>query len=197
MSNKLNDTALDILFRTARSYNGWEETPVSEETMKSVYELMKWGPTSMNVLPARFVYLASKEAKERLKPHLEEGNIKKTMEASVCVILAYDESFYKYIPKLSPHNPNAGKSFENNQDETIEMAKLNGTLQAAYFMLSARAHGLDCGPMLGFDKEGVNREFFSKTSYKANFLCSLGQGKAESLFPRLPRFEFDEICKIL
>ncbi|GJL94458.1 MAG: putative NADH dehydrogenase/NAD(P)H nitroreductase [Hyphococcus sp.] len=193
MSDKMiNDEALDLIFREARTRNGWEDRDVSRTLMQAVYDLTKMGPTSANCSPARFVFITSKAAKERLKPHLSAGNIAKTMASPCCVIIAYDLEFAKQLPKLFPHT-DATSWFNGIEEET---AFRNGTLQGGYLMIAARALGLDCGPMSGFNQDGVNKEFFSGTSYKANFLCNIGYGTDENLFARSPRLSFDEACEI-
>ncbi len=197
MSDKIiNDEALDVIFRDARTRNGWEARDVSRPLMQAVYDLMKWGATSANCSPARFVFVASDEGKERLKPHLSEGNRAKTLAAPCCVIIAHDLSFHEHLPKLFPH-ADAKSWFEGNDALIAETAFRNGTLQGAYFMIAARALGLDCGPMSGFDKEGVDGEFFAGTTWRSNFLCNIGYGTDENLFPRSPRFDFEEICNIV
>ena len=197
MSDKMiNDEALDLIFREARTRNGWEERPVTETLIQAVYDLMKFGSTSANCSPARFVFVASKEGKERLKPHLLEGNVAKTMTAPVCVIIGHDLAFYEKLPELFPHTD--AKSWFVGNDELIEeTAFRNGTLQGAYLMIAARALGLDCGPMSGFDKAGVDDEFFKGTTVKSNFLCNLGYGTDKDLFPRSPRLPFDDACQIV
>jgi 3-hydroxypropanoate dehydrogenase len=197
MSDKMiNDEALDIIFRNARTHNGWEDRSVTKTLMQAVYDLAKWGPTSANCSPARFVFVTSDEGKARLKPHLLEANAAKTMAAPCCVIIAHDMEFHDKLPELFPHTD--AKSWFVEQDDLIrETAFRNGTLQGAYFMIAARALGLDCGPMSGFDQDGVNKEFFEGTSYKANFLCIIGYGTDENLFPRSPRLTFDEACEII
>lgn len=197
MSDKMiNDQALDIIFREARTRNGWEARDVTRTLMQAVYDLTKWGPTSANCSPARFVFVASKEGKARLEPHLSEGNRAKTMAAPCCVIIAHDMEFYEKLPQLFPHT-DARSWFVGNDALIKETAFRNGTLQGAYFMIAARALGLDCGPMSGFNQDGVNAEFFSGTSWKANFLCSIGYGTDENLFPRSHRLAFDEACEIV
>lgn len=197
MSDKMiNDEALDIVFREARTRNGWEERDVTTTLMQAVYDLMKWGPTSANCSPARFVFVTSEEAKARLKPHLIEGNVEKTIAAPCCVIIAHDLEFYERLPELFPHT-DAKSWFAGNDDLIRETAFRNGTLQGAYLMIAARALGLDCGPMSGFDQNGVNKEFFDGTTYKANFLCNVGYGTDKDLFPRSPRLAFDEACQII
>lgn len=197
MSDKMiNDEALDIIFREARTRNGWEDRPVTETLMQAVYDLMKWGPTSANCCPARFVFVTTPEGKKRLEPHLSEGNRAKTMAAPCCVIIGYDLEFYEHLPKLFPHT-DAKSWFEGKEELIRTTAFRNGTLQGAYFIIAARALGLDCGPMSGFDNEGVDREFFAGTKIRSNFLCNIGYGTDENLFPRSPRFGFDEVCKII
>ena len=197
MSDKMiNDEALDIIFRNARTRNGWEERDVTRTLMQAVYDLMKWGPTSANCSPARFVFVSTDEGKERLKPYLAGGNLEKTMAAPCCVIVANDMEFYEQLPQLFPHTD--AKSWFVGSDAMIaDTAMRNGTLQGAYFMIAARALGLDCGPMSGFDQAGVDKEFFAGTSYKSNFLCNIGYGTDANLFPRSPRLEFDEACEIV
>lgn len=197
MSDKIiNDQALDIVFRDARTRNGWEERKVSRTLMQAVYDLAKMGPTSANCSPARFVFVASDEGKARLKPHLGAGNVDKTMKAPCCVIIGHDMEFYEKLPKLFPHT-DARAWFVGNDELIAKTAFRNGTLQGAYFMIAARALGLDCGPMSGFDNDGVDKEFFAGTTVKSNFLCNIGYGTDENLFPRSPRLDFDEACKVL
>lgn len=192
----INDEALDTIFRAARTRNGWEPRAVSQALIQAVYDLMKWGPTSANCSPARFVFVTSKEGKERLLPHVSEGNRPKVAAAPCCVIVAHDMRFHDHLPKLFPHT-DAKSWFEGKDALTEETAFRNGTLQGAYFMIAARALGLDCGPMSGFDQAGVNEAFFTGTSYRANFLCNIGYGTEENLFPRSPRLAFDEACQIV
>ncbi|MEO1015410.1 MAG: malonic semialdehyde reductase [Pseudomonadota bacterium] len=192
----VDDRSLDIIFREARTRNGWEDRPVSETLMQAVYDLMKWGPTSANCSPARFVFVVSSEAKEKLKPHLLGSNVDKTMAAPACVIIANDMAFYEKLPELFPHT-DAKAWFAGNDALIEETAMRNGSLQGAYFMIAARALGLDCGPMSGFDKEGVDKTFFAGTTYRSNFLCNIGYGTDKELFPRSPRLSFDEACKIV
>ncbi len=162
----------------------------------AIYDLMRWGPTSANCSPARIVFVSSPEAKERLKPFLSEGNRAKTMAAPVTAIIGYDLDFPDLLPRLFPHNPDAKNWFQNPALREITAFR-NGTLQGAYFIVAARALGLDCGPMSGFDNAGVDKEFFAGTNIKSNFICSLGHGDAAGLFDRAPRLAFDEACKIL
>ncbi|HEX2447994.1 MAG TPA: malonic semialdehyde reductase [Methyloceanibacter sp.] len=196
MSGRLPDACLDQLFREARTHNDWQERDVPDALLHEIVDLLKLGPTSANCSPARLLFVKSREAKERLKPHLSEGNRDKTMRAPVCTIIGYDLDFYLHLPKLFPHT-NAKSWFEGNEKKIAETAFRNGTLQGAYLIMAARALGLDCGPMSGFDNEGVDREFFAGTSIKSNFLCNLAYGDPKGLFPRSPRFSFDEMARIL
>lgn len=170
---------------------------MSDATLQSLYDLLKYGPTSANCSPARFVFLTSQQAKERLAPHLMEANVPKVMGAPVTVIIGYDTTFYDRIPELFPHNPGAREWFVNDGELGYPTAFRNGTLQGAYLMLAARALGLDCGPMSGFDNQGVDAEFFPDGQVKSNFLCALGYGSDELLFPRSPRLGFDDACQVL
>ena len=192
----INDEALDILFREARTRNGWEDREIAGPLLQAVYDLTKMGPTSANCSPARFVFVTSKEGKELLKPCLLGSNVEKTMAAPCCVIIAHDLEFYEKLPELFPHT-DAKSWFAGNDDLIRETAFRNGSLQGAYFMLAARALGLDCGPMSGFDQAGVNEAFFSGTTFKANFLCNIGYGTDKDLFPRSPRLDFSEACRIV
>lgn len=199
MAHPVNDHALDIIFRDARSQNGFLDKSVPEVLIRAVYDLAKMGPTSANCSPARFVFVTTPEGKERLLPFMSEGNRDKTRVAPWTVIMAHDLRFAEKVPKLFPHQPEAQHWFANNAEET---AVRNGTLQAAYLMIAARAVGLDCGPMSGFDKAGVNREFFESQKgeeqhWRASFICNLGHGDKSKIFPRSPRLEFDEACRIL
>ena len=193
----IGDDALDTIFRNARTHNAWKDEPVSDARLKELYDLMKWGPTSANCSPARIVFVKSKEAKEKLAPALSEGNLKKPMAAPVTAIIGYDVEFYERLPELFPHEPNA-KTWFNWSAEWAEMTAFrNGSLQGAYFMIAARALGLDCGPMSGFDMKKVDEAFFNGTTVKSNFLCNLGHGDPSALFPRSPRLPFDDACKII
>ncbi len=195
--NPIDESALRQIFLDARSYNGWLDKPVSDECLRQIVDLMKMGPTSANCQPIRILFLKSKEAKERLKPHLMEGNVEKAMTAPVVAIFAHDLEFYERLPKYFPHTD--AKSWFVGNEELIETTAFrNGTLQAAYFLIAARALGLDCGPMSGFDNAGVDREFFSDhPKWKSNFICALGHGDPESLFDRSPRPDFEELAEIL
>ena len=196
MTGKLPSLCLDQLFRDARTHNAWRDQDVPDALLHELVDLTKLGPTSANCSPARFLFVKSRDAKERLKPLLSEGNRDKTMKAPVCTIIGYDLDFYKHLPKLFPHT-DAKSWFEGKDKKIEETAFRNGTLQGAYLIMAARSLGLDCGPMSGFDNAGVDREFFAGTSIKSNFLCSLGYGDASVLFPRSPRFDFDEMAKII
>jgi len=195
-THAINDEALDIIFRTARTQNKWLDKPVSNTMLMAIYDLMRWGPTSANNSPARIVFLTTSEAKERLRPHLSEGNRDKTMSAPVTAISGYDLDFPEHLPRLFPHNQDA-KNWFNNPTVREITAFRNGTLQGGYFIIAARAVGLDCGPMSGFNNAGVDKEFFAGTNIKSNFICSLGYGDPSGIFPRSPRLTFDEACKIL
>ncbi len=195
MSGKLPAACLDQLFRNARTHNSLiGEVP--DALWHELVDLLKLGPTSANCSPARLLFVKSREAKERLKPHLSEGNRDKTMKAPVCTIIGYDLDFYLYLPNLFPHT-NARSWFEGDEPKIFDTAFRNGTLQGAYLIMAARALGLDTGPMSGFDNAGVDREFFAGTNIKSNFLCNLGHGDGEKLFARSPRFSFDEMAKII
>lgn len=196
MTSTLDAPALDQLFRTARSRNGWRPEPVPEALLRQLYDLAKWGPTSANVSPGRFVFLTSEAAKARLAPFLSENNRAKTLAAPVTAIVAYDLTFAEKIPQLFPHNPDAATWF-SDPAVAQETAFRNGSLQGAYLILAARALGLDCGPMSGFDKAGVDEAFFAGTTWRANFLCNLGYGSDENLFERLPRLAFEDAARVL
>jgi 3-hydroxypropanoate dehydrogenase len=187
----INDEALDVIFRAARTHRHWLDKPVSPALLMAIYDLMRWGPTSGNTNPGRIVFVTSPEAKERLKPHLDAGNVEKTMTAPVTAILGYDFDFPRHMQKL---NPRAGAFADAAANQVT--AFRNGSLQGAYFIIAARALGLDCGPMSGFDNAGVDREFFAGTAVKSNFLCNLGYGDPAKLYPRGARLSFDEACRI-
>lgn len=194
MTDALDATALDQLFREARTHNviGGE---VSDETIHALYELLKWGPTSANMCPARFVFVKSPEAKKRLEPLMSEGNREKTMAAPVTVIIGSDQDFHEKLPQLFPHT-DAKSWFDGPREDRAEPALRNSSLQGAYLILAARALGLDCGPMQGFDSAGVDAAFFPGTTIKTNFLVNLGHGDHSKLFPRSPRLSFDEAARI-
>ena len=194
MSKPLPDASLDQIFRTARTHNelGGE---VSDDTLRQLYDLAKWGPTSANMTPARLVFVKSAEAKAKLEPALDEGNRAKTMAAPVTVIVAHDEDFHEKLPYLFPHT-DAKSWFEGPREGRREAAFRNGSLQGAYVILAARALGLDTGPMSGFDNAKVDAAFFAGTAIKSNFLINLGHGDTAKLFPRSPRLSFDEAARI-
>jgi 3-hydroxypropanoate dehydrogenase len=185
-----------LLFTEARTPNGWLDRPVDKATLLTLYELVKWAPTSANAQPARYVFLTSAAGKARLKPHLSEGNIEKTTTASVTVIVAHDLAFHDDLAKNFPMKDLSGR-FRRDPAAAELMALRNGTIQGSFLMLAARALGLDVGAMSGFDQEGVDREFFAGTTLRSNFLCNLGYGNPAKLFRRLPRYDFDEACQII
>jgi 3-hydroxypropanoate dehydrogenase len=211
MGNTVDDKTLDTLFREARTYSKWLPRPIADKTLHELWDVIKWAPTSANAEPARFAFLRSKEAKERLRPALAPLNVEKTMTAPVTVIVGYDLRFYERLPKLFPQNPGMAKLFESNPEMVETTAKRNSSLQGAYLIMAARALGLDCGAMSGFDNAkvdeeffaagkpcfGCDQEFFPEGHVKTNFLCNLGYGDPASLFPRLPRLSFNEACSLL
>jgi len=192
----LDDAALDQLFREARTYNSFTDEPVTDDQIRHLFDLLKMGPTSANTSPARFLFLRTPASKERLKPALSEGNLAKTMKAPVTVIVAIDPHFYEYLPKLFPH-ADAKAWFTSSPALAEETAFRNATLQGAYLILAARAMGLATGAMSGFDKAKVDEIFLSDRGWKSNFLVNLGHGSTEGIFPRSPRFTFDEACVLL
>jgi len=196
---KLSAEGMDLIFRNARSNNGWRAEPVSDAQLRELYELMQWAPTTMNTNPARILFLRSAEAKARLQPALSPGNLDKTMAAPVTAIIGYDTQFYELLPKLFPHNQNARGLFagEEKKAHAETTAFRNGSMQGGYFILAARSIGLDCGPMSGFNNAKVDAEFFAGTGIKSNFLCNLGYGDPAKVMPRNPRPAFDEVCKLL
>jgi 3-hydroxypropanoate dehydrogenase len=197
MTEPLSPSALDTLFLQARTHNGWLDKPVHDALLRRIWDLTRMGPTSANCSPMRVVFVKTPEAKARLQPALMEGNRAKTMAAPVTAIFGNDSRFYDLLPKLFPH-ADARAWFAGPEKAAVAAttAFRNGTLQAAYFMLAARALGLDCGPMSGFDNTQVDREFFPDGQVKSNFICNLGYGDAGTLFPRSPRLEFNEACVI-
>ena len=202
MSSPINDAALDQVFRAARSHYVWQAKFVPETLIKAAYELTKTGATSANASPARFMFLQSAEAKARLKPHLMESNVEKTMSAPWVVIIATDKAFQKKLDQLFPTLPGAAAMFDTMPPSVrAEHALRNSSLQGAYFMLACRALGLDCGPISGFDAGGVDQEFFvgdpAMENWTSNFICSVGFGTGEDVSPRLPRLSFEEACRIL
>ena len=207
---KVSDHALDLVFREARTYNAWLPKPVPDELLRQLYDTLKWGPTSANSSPARFLFIRSAAEKERLRPSLAPGNVEKTMAAPVTAIIAYDLKFYDKLPRLFPHYPAMRDMFVNNPQLIQETALRNSTLQGAYMILAARALGLDCGPMSGFDNakldeeffaagkcESCEQEFFPEGHVKSNFLCNIGYGDPATLMARDPRLDFNEACTLL
>lgn len=192
----LSDAALDQLFVEARTRNGWTDRPVSGDLLRRLYDLTKFGPTAVNNTPARFVFVTSPEAKARLIPLMAEGNRAKTLQAPVTVIIGYDMDFPETLPKLFPHAPGA-KDWFSDETGRRDSAFRNSSLQGGYFLLAARALGLDVGPMSGFDPEGVKAAFFPDSAVEPNFIVNLGYGTDENLFPRSPRLGFDEAAQIL
>lgn len=197
MASAIDAAALDQLFLAARTHNKWLDKDVPDSLLRELYDVMKMGPTSANCQPARIVFVKSAAAKERLKPFLSEGNRAKTMSAPVCAIIGFDLEFYENLPRTFPHNQAAKSWFTGNAAHTEITAFRNGSLQGAYFILAARALGLDTGPMSGYDQAGVDKEFFPGGKVKSNFLCSVGYGDPSALMDRLPRLPFDDVAQIL
>ena len=191
----LDDAALDVLFRTARTYRAWRDGAVGDDTLHAIYELMKLGPTSSNCCPARIVFVKSREAKARLEPALDRGNVRQTMAAPATAIIGYDLEFYEKLPLLAPH-ADVRSTFVGKTELIESTAFRNGSLQGAYLIIAARALGLDCGPMSGFDNARVDAEFFPGGKVRSNFLCNLGYGDPATLRPRAPRLAFDDACRI-
>jgi len=196
MNEKLWEQALAQLFTEARTHNGWLDRDVPDALLREAMDIAKWGPTSANCLPMRVLFVRSQAAKARLAPALSPGNLDKTMAAPATAIIAYDLKFYEHLPRLYPA-ANARAWFEGDAALIEETAFRNGTLQAGYFLVALRAVGLDVGPMSGFDKRMVDAEFFPEGSTKSNFLINIGYGDSGKLYPRGPRFDFDEIARIL
>lgn len=195
MAEKLDSTALDQLFRAARTHNRWQEREVSDETLRELYNLLKMGPTSANSSPARFVFIRTREGKEKLRPALSAGNLEKTMTAPVTAIVAWDSRFYDKLPMLFPH-ADAKSWFTGSEAFAEATAFRNASLQGAYLILAARALGLDTGAMSGFDNAKVDEAFLAGTGWKSNFLVNLGYGDESGLFDRLPRLAFDEVVDL-
>jgi 3-hydroxypropanoate dehydrogenase len=195
----LDAQSLDKILRNARTHNVWLTKPVTDQQLREIYEILKWGPTSVNSQPGRIVFVRSPEGKEKLKPALSPGNLDKTMAAPVTAIIAYDTRFYEHLPNIFPHNPAAIDLFRGAGKE--EMARVtavrNGTLQGAYFIIAARALGLDCGAMSGFNNALVDQAFFPDGRFKSNFLCNIGYGDHSKLFNRSPRHSFEEACTLM
>lgn len=190
----LDDDSLDLILREARSHHTWTDRPVTDDEIKALYEIVKMGATSMNGCPARFVFVRTREGKERLAKAVKPTNLTKLMGAPVCAIVAYDPEFWRQLPRLFPHEDRR-PHFVDKPDYAEETAFRNATLQGAYLMIAARAMGFDAGAMSGFDNAIVDQEFFAGTTWKSNFLCNIGVADESGLFQRLPRFEFDDVCK--
>jgi 3-hydroxypropanoate dehydrogenase len=211
MGRRIDEAGVQTLFTQARTHGSWLDRPVSDDTLRELYELLKWAPTSANAAPARFAFLRTREAKERLRPALAPLNVEKVMTAPVTVIVAFDVKFYDQLTKLFPHNPAMGKLYAANPELTETTARRNSSLQGAYLIMAARALGLDCGPLSGFDNArvdeeffaagkpcfGCEQEFFPEGHVRSNFLCNIGYGDPSALHPRLPRLEFNEACSLL
>ena len=196
MASPLDQNVLDQLFLNAHTHNAWQSRPLPDELLQRLYNTFRMGPTSANCCPARIVFVKSKEAKEKLQPALDPGNRAKSMAAPVTAIIAYDLHFYEKMPKLFPNMPNARAMFDKDEQITFTHAFRNGSLQGAYMIMAARALGLDCGPMSGFNNTMVDQLFFAGSAVRSNFLCNLGYGDASGVHPRNPRLEFTEACSI-
>lgn len=191
----LPDGALDQLFRQARSHNRFLDEAIDDDTLRALHDLMKWGPTAANSCPLRIVFIRSPEAKEKLRPTLAPGNVDKMLSAPATALLGRDLEFHEHLPKLFPHT-DARSWFAGNEPLIEQSATLNAALQGAYLIVAARALGLDCGPMSGFTPELADATFFPGTKVRSFMLVTLGRGDPAKLFPRSPRFEFDEVCRI-
>jgi 3-hydroxypropanoate dehydrogenase len=196
---KLDDDGLDLLFRVARTHNGWTDRPVTDDTLRALYDLMKMPPTSANCSPLRILFLRTAEAKARVIPALASGNVKKVETAPVCAVLANDMQFHRHLARLFPHKPEMVDRYSDpkNAEMQVDTMVRNATLQGAYFIMAARALGLDTGALSGFTPAMVNEEFFAGTDLRVNFLCCLGYGDETKVFQRLPRLGFDEVCELL
>jgi len=192
----LNDKDLDLLWNNARSQNGWTDKKVNEDLIYKLYDLLKMAPTAANSCPARFVFISSDSAKQKLKKSLADANVEKSLTAPVVAIIAYDVAFHNKLPQLFPHT-DAKSWYEGNDAKIKEVAMMNATLQGAYLMLAARSVGLDCGPMGGFDNEVLDSEFFPNNDKKSIFICGIGYGDTTKVFDRLPRLNFNEACEIV
>jgi 3-hydroxypropanoate dehydrogenase len=197
MHSMLSDSDVDRLFRNARTFTSWRDEPVPDALLRRVYDLAKWGPTSANSTPARFVFVRSPEGKERLRPAMSRGNMEQTMTAPVTMIVAYDLRFFERMPMLFPQKAAMAELFAMNDALAETTARRNSALQGAYMMIAARALGLDCGPMSGFDHAKLDAEFFANTSLRSNFLCNLGYGDPATLPARNPRLAFDDACRVV
>jgi 3-hydroxypropanoate dehydrogenase len=193
----IGDAALDQIFREARTLRKWKDKPVTDALLMAIYDLMRWGPTEANITPARFCFVVSRDAKARLKPLLDEGNVAQTMAAPATAIIGYDVDFARTLKLLAPHAKSLPQTLAHDPARAQFMAIRSAGLQGGYFIVAARALGLDCGPMSGFDRDGVDRAFFAGTQIKSCFLCNLGFGDRDDLRPRAARLPFDDACKIL
>lgn len=193
----LSNDALGQLFTEARTFTHWQDRPVTEAQLVELYDLVKWGPTSMNCLPMRLLFLVSDGAKEKLKPALAQGNVAQTMNAPVTAVVATDHAFYEHLPELFPAFDGARDMFAGNPEQAAENAFRNASLQGGYLILAARALGLDCGPMSGFDSDRVDDIFFPDSTVRSNFLLNIGYGDREKLYPRGPRLSFDQVARVL
>ena len=194
--DSLDTAALDLLFENARTHNVWQDRTVSEIVLRRLFDLVKMAPTSMNISPARIIFVKTEQGKEKLKPALVSGNVEKTMTAPVCAIIGHDLDCWKQLPKLFPYK-DMTSLFSNNPDFVVNTAFRNCSMQGAYLIMAARALGLDCGPMSGFDNDLIDKEFFPGTAVKSNFLCNIGYGRREKLSDRAPRFNFEDVCQII
>jgi 3-hydroxypropanoate dehydrogenase len=192
----ISDDALDTIFRDAHTFTRWQDKPVSPALLMAIYDLMRWGPTSANCSPIRIVFVVSREAKERLRPQLDANNVDKTMSAPATAVVGFDLDFAERMPFLYPQVPDA-KDWFSDPVLAERISFRNGSLQGGYFIVAARALGLDCGPMSGFDNAGVDREFFADSRIRSNFLCNIGYGDPVGTRPRNPRLSFEEACRIL
>ena len=194
---RLDDDALDLLFRQARTHNGWQDKPVTDAQLHELYELTRCAPTANNGQPARILFVRSAEAKARLAPALAPGNVAKLDAAPVVAIIGFDTRYFENFDVLFPHKPEYKAKFANTPELAVDPAFRNGSLQGAFFIMAARAMGLDTGPMSGFDNSKVDAGFFAGSSIRSNFLCAVGYGDETAVYGRLPRLEFDQVCSIL
>ncbi|MEG9861514.1 MAG: malonic semialdehyde reductase [Parvularculales bacterium] len=197
MAEPLSEAAREQLFSGAHTHNGWTSDRITEKTMRALYDLMKWPPTSFNCSPARLVFVVTKMEKERLRPMLMETNQEKSMAAPATVIVAYDKRFYEHLPDIFPAMEGVDALFSGNEDFAEQTAFRNSSIQGGYFILAARALGLDCGPMSGFDSAAVDKAYFPDGRFTANFLCNIGYGDPEGIHPRSPRLDFEKACQIV
>ena len=195
--NSINHQAIKQLFPESRTYSSWQDKGIAADTLRQIYHLTVMGPTSMNSIPARFVFLTTPCSKQKLLPALAEGNHEKTLSAPVTVIVAHDPNFYTHLPELFPHMPGADQMFANDEALSRETAFRNGTLQGAWLIMAARALGLDCGPMSGFDNAKTDEIFFSDNGWQSNFLVNIGYGTNEKIHERGKRFDFDQACILM